>query len=73
MRLLMTGEPACLAARCVPSRRRPGHEVAAPGREELFDLFDPSAVADAARDVDGVLHLATRIRSFDRFRSGRVA
>jgi nucleoside-diphosphate-sugar epimerase len=36
-----------------------------PGREEL-DLFDPSAVAAAVRDVDGVLHLATRIRTLDR-------
>jgi hypothetical protein len=36
-----------------------------PRREEL-DLFDPSAVAGAVRDVDGVLHLATRIRSLDQ-------
>jgi nucleoside-diphosphate-sugar epimerase len=36
-----------------------------PLHEEL-DLFDPSAVADAARDVDGVLHLATRVRTLDR-------
>jgi nucleoside-diphosphate-sugar epimerase len=36
-----------------------------PGREEL-DLFDPSAVADAVRGADGVLHLATRIRSLDQ-------
>ena len=36
-----------------------------PGREEL-DLFDPSAVAGAVRDVDGILHLATRIRSLDQ-------
>jgi hypothetical protein len=27
---------------------------------------DPAAVADAVRDVDGVLHLATRIRSLDQ-------
>jgi nucleoside-diphosphate-sugar epimerase len=37
---------------------------AMPRREEL-DLFDPSAVTDAVRDVDGVLHLATRIRSLE--------
>jgi uncharacterized protein YbjT (DUF2867 family) len=48
--------------------RRPeatGHEFAMPRHEEL-DLFDPPAVADAVRDVDGVLHLATRIRSLDQ-------
>ena len=42
-----------------------GHEAAMPRHEEL-DLFDPSAVADAVHDVDGVLHLATRIRSLDQ-------
>jgi len=42
-----------------------GHEVAMPGHEEL-DLFDPAAVADAVSDADGVLHLATRIRSLDQ-------
>lgn len=42
-----------------------GHECAMPGREEL-DLFDPAAVTDAMRDIDGVLHLATRIRSLDQ-------
>jgi nucleoside-diphosphate-sugar epimerase len=36
-----------------------------PGHDEL-DLFDPSAVADAVHDADGVLHLATRIRSLDQ-------
>jgi len=38
-----------------------GHELELPGREEL-DLFDPSAVADAVHGIDGVLHLATRVR-----------
>ena len=38
-----------------------GHELEMPGRDEL-DLFDRSAVTDAVSDVDGVLHLATRIR-----------
>ena len=41
------------------------HEVIAPGHAEL-DLFDAAAVGDAMRDVDGVLHLATRIRSLDQ-------
>jgi len=36
-----------------------------PGHDEL-DLFDPSAVADAARDADGILHLATRIRPLEQ-------
>ena len=48
-----------------PLAEAAGHEFAMPGREEL-DLFDPSAVADAVRDVDGVLHLATRVRSLDQ-------
>jgi nucleoside-diphosphate-sugar epimerase len=39
--------------------------LAMPEHEEL-DLFDPAAVADAMRDVDGVLHLATRIRPPDQ-------
>jgi nucleoside-diphosphate-sugar epimerase len=47
-----------------PLAEATGHELTMPGREEL-DLFDPSAVADAVRDVDGVLHLATRIRSIE--------
>jgi hypothetical protein len=42
-----------------------GHELSMPGHEEL-DLFDSSAVADAVREVDGVLHLATRIRSLEQ-------
>jgi nucleoside-diphosphate-sugar epimerase len=48
-----------------PIAEAAGHEFAMPGHEEL-DLFDPSAVADAVRDVDGVLHLATRIRTLDQ-------
>jgi nucleoside-diphosphate-sugar epimerase len=65
MRLLMTGGTGVLGRALRPLAEAAGHEVAAPGREEL-DLFDPSAVADTARDVDGVLHLATRIRSFEQ-------
>ena len=37
----------------------------APGRAEL-DLFDPLAVGAAVRDVDAVLHLATRIQPLDK-------
>ena len=65
LRLLITGGTGVLGCALRPLAEAAGHEVAMPGREEL-DLFDPSAVADALRDVDGVLHLATRIRSLDQ-------
>ena len=48
-----------------PLAEAAGHEFAMPTHEEL-DLFDPAAVAEAVRDVDGVLHLATRIRSIEQ-------
>ena len=48
-----------------PHAEAAGHELIMPKREEL-DLFDPAPVADAVRDVDGVLHLATRIRSIEQ-------
>jgi nucleoside-diphosphate-sugar epimerase len=48
-----------------PLAEAEGHMLAMPEHEEL-DLFDPAAVADAMRDVDGVLHLATRIRPPDQ-------
>ncbi len=62
MRLLITGGTGVLGRALRPLAEAAGHEFAMPGREEV-DLFDPAAVADAMRDVDGVLHLATRIRS----------
>ena len=65
MRLLITGGSGVLGRALRPLAQAAGHECAMPAREEL-DLFDPSAVADAVRDVDGVLHLATRIRSLDQ-------
>jgi nucleoside-diphosphate-sugar epimerase len=61
MRLLVTGGTGVLGRALRPLAEAAGHELAMPGHEEL-DLFDASAVADAVRDVDGVLHLATRIR-----------
>ncbi len=61
MRLLVTGGTGVLGRALAPLAEAAGHELAMPSRDEL-DLFDPSAVAQAARDVDGVLHLATRIR-----------
>ena len=65
MRLLITGGTGVLGRALRPLAEEAGHELAMPGHEEL-DLFDPAAVADAVRDVDGVLHLATRIRSLDQ-------
>jgi len=65
LRLLVTGGTGVLGRSLRPFAEAAGHELAMPGREEL-DLFDPSAVADAVRDVDSVLHLATRIRSIEQ-------
>jgi nucleoside-diphosphate-sugar epimerase len=65
MRLLITGGTGVLGRAVRPLAEAAGHDLGMPGHEEL-DLFDPSAVADAVRDVDGVLHLATRIRSLDQ-------
>ena len=65
MRLLITGGTGVLGRALRPLADAAGHEFAMPGHEEL-DLFDPAAVADAVRDVDGVLHLATRIRSLEQ-------
>jgi nucleoside-diphosphate-sugar epimerase len=64
-RLLITGGTGVLGRALRPHAEAAGHEVAMPRHEEL-DLFDPSAVADAVRDVDGVLHLATRIRPVEQ-------
>jgi nucleoside-diphosphate-sugar epimerase len=65
MRLLITGGTGVLGRALRPVAEAAGHEFATPAHEEL-DLFDPSAVAGAVRDVDGVLHLATRIRSLEQ-------
>jgi nucleoside-diphosphate-sugar epimerase len=65
LRLLVTGGTGVLGRALRPLAEAAGHELAMPGRQEL-DLFDPSAVAGAVRDVDGVLHLATRIRSIEQ-------
>lgn len=61
-RLFVTGGTGVLGRALRPLAEAAGHEVAMPGHEEL-DLFDPAAVADAVRGADGVMHLATRIRS----------
>jgi nucleoside-diphosphate-sugar epimerase len=65
MRLLITGGTGVLGRAVRPLAEAAGHDFAMPGHEEL-DLFDPTAVADAMHDVDGVLHLATRIRSLEQ-------
>jgi nucleoside-diphosphate-sugar epimerase len=65
MQLLITGGTGVLGRALTPHVEAAGHGFAMPGHEEL-DLFDPAAVADAVHDADGVLHLATRIRSLDQ-------
>jgi nucleoside-diphosphate-sugar epimerase len=65
MRLLITGGTGVLGRALRPLAEAAGHQAALPGREEL-DLFDAAAVAAAVRDVDGVLHLATRIRPLEQ-------
>jgi nucleoside-diphosphate-sugar epimerase len=65
VRLLITGGSGVLGRALRPLAEAAGHELAMPGSDEL-DLFNPAAVTDAVRDVDGVLHLATRIRSLDQ-------
>ena len=65
LRLLVTGGTGVLGRSLRPRAEAAGHEFTMPTHEEL-DLFDASAVADAVQDVDGVLHLATRIRSLEQ-------
>ena len=65
LRLLVTGGTGVLGRALQPVAEAEGHVAEMPGHEEL-DLFDPSAVVDAMRGVDGVLHLATRIRSLEQ-------
>ena len=64
LRLLVTGGTGVLGRALRPLAEAEGHQLVMPKHEEL-DLFDPSAVADAVRGVDAVVHLATRIRSFE--------
>ena len=64
LRLLVTGGTGVLGRALRPLVEAEGHQLVMPKHEEL-DLFDPSAVADAVRGVDAVVHLATRIRSFE--------
>ncbi len=65
MRMLVTGGTGVLGQAFRPLAEADGHQVKAPGRDEL-DLFDPAAVGAAVRGIDAVLHLATRIQPLDR-------
>jgi nucleoside-diphosphate-sugar epimerase len=65
VRLLVTGGTGVLGRALLPRAREAGHDVVAPAHAAL-DLFDPAAVARAARGADAVLHLATRIRRLDQ-------
>ncbi len=71
MRVLITGGTGVLGRAFRPVAEEAGHEVVAPGRVGL-DLFDPAAVAAVVRDVDAVLHLATRIRALDTMGQPRL-
>jgi nucleoside-diphosphate-sugar epimerase len=66
MRLLITGGTGVLGRALRPLAKAAGHQVAMPAHEEL-DLFDPSAVEEAMRGADGVVHLATRVRPVELF------
>ena len=65
MRLLITGGTGVLGRALRPLAEGAGHDLSVPGHDDL-DLFDPAAVGEAMRDVDGVVHLATRIRSLEQ-------
>lgn len=65
LRLLITGGTGVLGRAFQPLAEAAGHKLAMPAHDEL-DLYDPSAVAEAMQGIDGVLHLATRIRSIDQ-------
>lgn len=65
MRLLVTGGTGVLGRALQPIAGPAGHELVMPRHEDL-DLFDADAVTGAVRGMDGVLHLATRIRPLDQ-------
>lgn len=65
MRLFVSGGTGVLGRALRPLAATAGYELVLPTHDQ-FDLFDPTAVAAAIRDADGVLHLATRIRPLEQ-------
>ena len=65
MRVLVTGGSGVLGRAFRPLAEAAGHDVRAPARTAL-DLYDARAVGAAMRDVDAVIHLATRIQPLGR-------
>jgi 2-methylisocitrate lyase-like PEP mutase family enzyme/nucleoside-diphosphate-sugar epimerase len=65
VRLLVTGGTGVLGRAFGPQAEAAGHELVMPAHDDL-DLFDPIAVSYAMRNVDAVVHLATRIRTLDQ-------
>lgn len=65
VRLLVTGGTGVLGRAFLPVAESAGQVLRVPTRSQL-DLFDPAGVAAAIRDIDAVLHLATRIQPLDK-------
>jgi nucleoside-diphosphate-sugar epimerase len=85
MKLLVTGATGVLGRDAVPGLVAAGHDVVAATRDHhdrdrvptdarpiRLDLFDPIAVREAVRDVDGVVHLATAIPPLARMHRRRA-
>jgi 2-methylisocitrate lyase-like PEP mutase family enzyme len=69
LRLLVIGGTGVLGRALRPHAEAAGHQLVMPSHDEV-DLFDAIAVADAMRNADAVLHLATRIRTLDEISNG---
>jgi nucleoside-diphosphate-sugar epimerase len=64
MRVFATGGSGLLGRAVLPRLWARGHEVVAPASTEV-DLLDPDAVARSVDGAEVVLHLATRIGTWD--------